>query len=301
MDVIFETDIAELQVHAKDRVRDIYDLPKDKQLVIYTDRITAFGYELDKPIPLRGAVLHQISLYWILKFTHMAGHNIVAYQMKTFPPELQRYEKILSGRSIIVQNLKSMPLLFKVIGNLSGEDWKTYKATERVGGRLLPKGIPEAGRLASPMLVVEPLGDFTRNEFEDTNKWAQRMFGQQNFKTLEDICLSVFGVARNYAAARGLIIADASFEFALFDGKPYFVSPVMTLETATYWPLDGYKAGQPQPDYEKQPIYDWLKVEGWREGEAFPPLPGDVIKEVMRREREIFNIMTGKVAKENSD
>ena len=301
MDVVFESVIPELELVTRDAVRDIYNLPQDKQLIVYTDRITAFGYELDKPIPLRGVVLHQISLFWIQKFAHMAGFNLVTQQFKKYPDMLQPHEKILAGRSLIVQPLKQMPLRFRVIGNLYGEDYKTYKATERVGGRLLPKGIQECGRLADAMLVVEPVGDMTRIDTEDMNKWAQRMYGPQNYKTLEDICLSVFGVARNYAAARGLIIAESSFEFALFDGQPYFIGQVMTPETTSYWPLAGFKAGQPQPDYEKQPMYDWLKAEGWKENEAMPPLTKEVVNDVMRREREIFNIMTGKVAKPTND
>ena len=297
MDVLFASEIPELELVGRGEVCDIYALPEGKQLLIYTDRVTAHGYELDKPIPLRGVVLHQISLYWTQKFAHMAGHNIVAHTVKKFPAILQPHEKMLSGRSLVIQPLKQLPLRFRVIGSLSGEDWKTYKDSGKICGRMLPKGIPECGHLANPMLVIEPAGELSINEGEDMTKWAQRMYGPHNYKTLEDICYSVFGVARNYAAARGIIIAESSFEFALFDGKPYFVAQVMTPETTVYWPQEGFKAGQPQPDYEKQAIYEWLRAEGWSDGNMLPELPKNVIGEVIKRERELFNVMTGKVAK----
>lgn len=296
MEVVVETDIPELELIERDEVRDIYALSRDKHLIVYTDRISIGGCRLDKPISLRGVVLHQISLYWMQKFSHMAKHTLVADQFKKFPPVLQPYEKILTGRSMIVQVLKKMPLNFQVIGNVSGKNWEAYKETGRVKGRLLPKGLKESDRLANPMLLVTT-EELSMPENEDMIKWAQRMYGPQRFKTLEDICLSVFGVARNYAAARGIIIAESSFEFALFDGNPFFIGQVMTPETTLFWSQDDFVPGQVQPDFEKQAIYEWLAGEGWSDGMALPSMPKEVVDDVMRRERQIFNVMTGKVAK----
>ena len=297
MEVVFESQINELELVAQDEIRDIYALPKDKELIVYTDRISMFGYELDKPIPYRGLMLNQISLYWINKFAHMANHNIVAHQVKRFPPELHPYEAVLSGRSVIVQKLKTLPLFFRVIGSVEGEDWKSYQETGKVGGRLLPRGLRESDRLENPIFLVAPSEDLSKHEIDDMNKWAQRMYGQKLYATIEEIGLSVFGVARNYAGARGLTIANAAFEFALHDGNPYFVNQVMTPEVATFWSSETFSRGAIQPRYEKEPLYNWLKAEGWRDDQPLPEVPSLVVSEASKRYRTIFDIMTGKIAK----
>lgn len=301
MEVVFESQINELELVAQDEIRDIYALPHDKELIVYTDRISMFGYELDKPIPYRGLMLNQISLYWMNKFSHMAGHNIVAHQVKKFPPELHQYEKVLSGRSVIVQNLKTLPIYFRVIGNVGGEDWKTYKETGKLGHRLLSKGLHESDRLENPVFLPTPSEDLARYEIDDMSRWAQRMYGPKLYVTLEEIGLSVFGVARNYAAPRGLIIANTVFEFALFEGNPYFINQVMTPETSTFWSGETFERGHAQPRYEKEPLLNWLAAEGWQDNQPLPEVPQSVVNETSQRYRLIYDIMTGKIAKEKGE
>ena len=300
MEIVTKTKIKGLlPVPSQDGVRDIYALPQDKQLIVYTDRTPVYDDILDQPVPYRGVVLNQISLYWIKKFTHMVGNTLVARQ--PLPEEALPYASMLEGRSLIVQKLKPLPLVFRVVGNLFGDDWDEYLETSRLGTRLLAKGMKESDRLENPVLLISFAGDLSTQDVDDMQKWAQRMYGQKLFTTLEEICLSIFGVARNYALARGMIIADTKFEFSLFEGNPYIINDVMTPDSSTFWPNEGFVRGRPQPSYDKQGLYDWLQKHGWVEGQPFPKISPGILTETSKRYREIFDVMTGKIVKKGED
>lgn len=293
MEVVTNTQIADLPLVAQDEVRDMYQLSQQKKLIVYTDRMHVNGELLEFPIPYRGAILNQISLYWKNKFTHLIGHNLIAQQVTKFPDNLQPYSKILNGRSVIVQELRELPLYFKVIGNLVGDEWDMYKKTQRINGRLLPKGIREGHRLENAVVTAYPGEALRKQPIDDINKWAQRMFGPMLFKTIEDACLSIYGVARNYAAARGVIIADAMFEFGLHEGTPYIINEVMTPESSTFWSGENFVPSEKQPSLDKQPLLDWYAQRNKADGQS--AVPQDVIKEVSKRHHAIYQLMTGKV------
>ncbi len=296
MEVVTETKITELPLAFQDDVRDVYTLPRQQQLVVYTDRMPLRGSVLNKPVPFRGFVLNQITLYWVNRFTHLVGHNIVAQQFERFPQELRAHAAALKGRSVITQTLKPLPLRFRVVGNLAGDDWREYRETRRVGGRLLGRGLQEADRLEQPVLIPVPNPELARLEIDDIGKWAQRMYGPKLFSTLEDICLSIFGVARNYAAPRGIIIADTWFEFALHEGTPYIINQVMTPDSSSYWPVEGFAPGGPQPSLEKQELLDWLDLMGWNADQPLPEVHKELLSETTKKYRMIFDVMTGRVA-----
>lgn len=301
MQVVMQTALPGLAKPVRDEVRDIYDLQQKKQLIVYTDRMAVSGQILKKPIPYRGVMFTQISLYWISKFTHLVGHNLVAQAVQRFPQEFQSQAALLKGRSVIVQQLRDLPLKFRVVGNLAGADWSSYQKNRMVGGKTLRIGLRESDRLETPILIVTPTGDMSRQRIDDIEKWARRMYGQMLYKDLVDISLAIFGVARNYAAKRGLIIADSAFEFAVHEGTPYIINNVLNPETTTYWSKETFKPGQTQPSFDRQPLQDWLAAQGWDSSQPLPEIPKEIISETSRRYREIFNIMTGKVALPDKD
>ena len=301
MQVVMQTNLPGLTKPVRDDVRDIYELQQKKQLIVYTDRMSIAGRILNKPIPYRGIIFTQISLYWISKFNHLVGHNIVAQALQRFPTEFQSQASLLKGRSVIVQKLRELPLKFRVIGNLSGAEWRSYQKNRIVGGKTLRIGLRESDRLENPILILEPTGDMSRQPIDDIDKWARRMYGQTMYKDLVDISLAVFGVARNYAAKRGLIIADSAFEFAVHEGTPYIINNVLNPETTTYWSKETFKPGQPQLAFDRQPLQNWLASQGWDCSQPLPEIPQEIIAEISRRYREVFNVMTGKVAVPGKD
>ena len=295
MEIVMQTALSGLELASRDDVHDIYVLPQEKQLVVYTDRMAVSGQALDNPVPYRGVMFSQISLYWMNKFTHLVGNNLVAQAVERFPQGFQAHAAQLKGRSVIAQKLRLLPMTFRVIGNLIGAEWQAYKETRIVGGKSLPKGLREGDRIENPIMIVLPSAEILNRGVDDPTKWAQRMFGPMLFKNLEDICLSIYGVARGYAGRRGIVIADTHFEFGVHEGTPYIIGDVMTPETSTYWSADTLTPGQPQAGMDRKPLLDWLAAEGWESPQPLPEVPQEVIAETSKRCRAIFDVMTGKI------
>ncbi|MDR2727478.1 MAG: phosphoribosylaminoimidazolesuccinocarboxamide synthase [Deltaproteobacteria bacterium] len=276
---------------AQDKSRDIHTLSDTSQLVVYTDRLYAYDAEMLEIVPDKGIMLNQISNYWMHRFTHLAG-NYLAAPEEGLPEALLPYASALAGRCAIVRKLKPLPFQFLTIGSLGGSDWQAYKETGMVRGQFLPRGLQESERMDQVVMIPISTNDTENND--DGRRRAQRLLGQKLFTDVEEVCLSVFGVARNYAAARGLSIADARFEFGLVGGNICMINEVMTPDVATYWPGDPIP-GEPQPVFERQNMYSWLKVQRWNPKQPPPSLPDLLIKEVVKRYRVVCDIMTGKV------
>ncbi len=296
MQIVLKSAVPSLRLSYADEDHDYYDLPQDKQLIVYTDRMAVRGKTLGQPIPYKGIMFNQISLYWANKFPHLVGHNLVAQGIERFPAALQAHASLLKGRSFIAQKLRQLPLKFRVIGSLAGKDWQAYQESRIVGGQSLPRGLRESQPIEKAILSVIPTSPNAASlGISDPAKWAQRMFGPVLYKKIEDICLSIFGVARSYAARRGIYIADTMFEFGLHEGNPYLINDVMTPNTSTYWSAERFVLGRPQPLLDRQPLEEWLAAQGWNPSLPLPEIPQEIMAEVSRRYRAIFDVMTGKV------
>jgi len=297
MQVVHISNLPGMNRSSYDEGHDYYDLPQQKQLVIHTDRLAVQGKPLSQPIPFKGVIFNQISLYWANKFPHLVGHNLVAQAMTRFPPAFHAHAAQLKGRSVIVQRLRELPLKFRVIGNVFGDDWLSYQKNRTVGGSSVPRGLKESARMERPVLSVIPTNsNVVEQGSPEAYKWGQRMLGNVLFKKIEDISLSIFAVARNYAAKRGILIADTVFEFGLHEGNPYLINDVLTPSTSTYWSAEGFEPGQPQPLMDRQPVLNWLSAQEWEPSQPCPPLPQPLLADISNRYRTIFNVMTGKIA-----
>jgi phosphoribosylaminoimidazole-succinocarboxamide synthase len=226
------------------------------------------------------------------RFTHLVGNYLAPQEGEGLPQALLPYASALAGRYAVARKLKPLPFQFLTIGSLGGSDWQAYKEAGIVRGQYLPRGLQESERMDQVVMIPLSTNDMDRND--DGRKRAQRLLGQKLFTDVEETCLSVFGVARNYAAARGLAIADARFEFGLADGTLCLINEVMTPDVATYWPGDPIP-GESQPVFERQNMYGWLKVQRWNPKLPPPALPDMLIKEVVKRYRDVCDVMTGKV------
>ena len=297
MSVVMQSAIPGLTLLSQDGVHDVYALPQQKQLVVYTDRMTVSGQLLGAAIPYRGLMFSQITLYWLTRFKHLVGHNLVTRSIERFPREAIPYAAMLKGRSAISQKLKELPLAFRVIGNLTGAEWRSYQETRTVAGKSLSRGLRESDWLEKPIMIIVPTSsDISKQDMGDISKWTQRMYGPVLYKKIEDICLSIFSVARGYAARRGLVIADTFFEFGLHEGTPYIINDVMTPERSTYWSAAAFAAGPPQMRWDRQPLLEWLAAQGWKKNQPLPEIPPDIISAISSRCRAIYDVMAGKVA-----
>ena len=283
--------LKEFPLVAQDRSRDILNLSDTSLLVVYTDRLFANEVEMQETVPGKGVMLNQISNFWMNRFSHLVG-NYLYPEEERLPEALRPHSSAIAGRYAIVRKIKPLPFQFLTIGSLGGNDWQTYKETGLVRGQSLPRGLQESERLEPVVMIPIPASDTDRTD--DGRKRALRLLGQKLFTEVEEACMSVFGVARNYAAARGLSIADARFEFGLVNGSLCLINEAMTPDVATYWPGDPVP-GETQPIFDRQNMYSWLKVQRWNPKQPPPSLPELLIKELVKRYQTIHEVMTGKV------
>ena len=283
------------------KVRDIYDAG-DNLLMVATDRISAFDYILPDEIPFKGEVLNRISAFWFEKFADLVPNHLVSIDTADFPGEFGDYRDYLTGRAMLVKKAKTIPIECIVRGYLTGSGKKTYDENGTVCGIKLPDGLVEASKLPEPLFTPSTkaeLGDHDENISFDR---CVEIVGEDIATQIRDLSLKIYTAAAEYAATRGIIIADTKFEFGIIDGKVTLIDECLTPDSSRFWPSSTYEEGKVQPSYDKQFVRNWLKANWDMTGEP-PHLPADVIEETSKKYREAFSIITGsafKSMKENA-
>ncbi len=282
----------ELRPDSHGKVRDIYDCG-DSLLMVASDRISAFDYILPDEIPSKGEVLTRVSAFWFEKFADIIPNHLITMDVSEYPEEYQRYAAYLAGRSMLVKKAEPLPIECIVRGYLTGSGKKTYDADRTVCGITLPDGLTEASKIAEPIFTPSTkaeLGDHDENiSFERCCDIVGRDMAEQ----LRDASLRIYAAAADYAATRGIIIADTKFEFGLIDGQLTLIDECLTPDSSRFWPAEGYAPGHVQPSYDKQFVRDWLKANWDMVGEP-PHLPADIIKGTSERYQEAFEIICAK-------
>ncbi len=282
----------ELRPDSHGKVRDIYDCG-DSLLMVASDRISAFDYILPDEIPSKGEVLTRVSAFWFEKFADIIPNHLITMDVASYPEEYQRYAAYLAGRSMLVKKAEPLPIECIVRGYLTGSGKKTYDADRTVCGITLPDGLTEASKIAEPIFTPSTkaeLGDHDENiSFERCCDIVGRDMAEQ----LRDASLKIYAAAADYAATRGIIIADTKFEFGLIDGQLTLIDECLTPDSSRFWPAEGYAPGHVQPSYDKQFVRDWLKANWDMVGEP-PHLPADIIKGTSERYQEAFEIICAK-------
>ena len=273
------------------KVRDIYDCG-DSLLMVASDRISAFDYILPDEIPFKGEVLNCISAFWFDKFADLVPNHIISTDPATFPAEFADYADYLAGRAMLVK--KAEPIMIECIvrGYLTGSGKKTYDEDRTVCGIKLPEGLVEASKLPEPIFTPSTkaaLGDHDENISYER---CVEIVGEDIASQIRDLSLKIYTAAAEYAATRGIIIADTKFEFGVIDGKVTLIDECLTPDSSRFWPADSYEEGKVQPSYDKQYVRNWLKANWDFEGDA-PELPAEVIEGTSARYREAFEIITG--------
>ena len=276
---------------SRGKVRDIYDAGENL-LMVATDRISAFDFILPDEIPFKGEVLNRISAFWFDKFADIVPNHLVSIDPADFPEEFAEYRDYLAGRAMLVKKAQTIPIECIVRGYLTGSGKKTYDENGTVCGIQLPEGLTEASKLPEPLFTPSTKAEIGDHDENISFERCCEIVGEDIATQIRDLSLKIYKAAAEYAATRGIIIADTKFEFGVIDGKVTLIDECLTPDSSRFWPAASYAEGKIQPSYDKQFVRNWLKANWDMTGET-PHLPAEVIDGTSERYREVFQIITG--------
>ena len=274
------------------KVRDVYDLG-DALLIVATDRISAFDVIMPNGIPDKGRILTALSLFWFGKFRQSFENHLIASEVHDYPTNVRPFANQLQGRSMLVKKAKVVPIECVARGYLAGSGWKEYQKTQTVCGVELPPGLQQCDKLPRPIFTPatkEEQGHDINISYEQ----AAQLVGEQTAAELRDRTISLYSRAAEYAASRGILIADTKFEFGrLPDGKLILIDEVLTPDSSRFWPADQYEPGKDQPSFDKQFVRNWLEAQPWDKTPPAPCLPEEVVSGTRKRYVEAYEKLTG--------
>ena len=290
---VAETALSDLALVRRGKVRDVYAVDDEHLLVVATDRISAFDCILPTPVERKGEVLTALSRFWFERLSHVTPHHLVTTGVEQMPDAVRRHAETLRGRSMLVRRTEVFPVECVVRGYLAGSGWKDYQRTGEVCGHKLPASLRESDKL--PAAVFTPATK--AEEGHDENISESRMteiVGREVTRQLRDTSLRLYAEAEAYARSRGIIIADTKFEFGRDrEGRIILIDEVLTPDSSRFWPLDEYRAGGPQPSFDKQYVRDYLETLDWDKRPPAPPLPPAVAAATTARYLEAYRLLTG--------
>jgi phosphoribosylaminoimidazole-succinocarboxamide synthase len=290
MKVLRETQFAGLVPSARGKVRDIYDLG-DALLIVATDRLSAFDVILPTPIPDKGRVLSQLSLFWFNLLRDVIPNHVLS--ATDFPAPFDKFKDDLAGRSMIVRNTQPLPIECVVRGYVSGSAWKDYRATGKICGISLPTGLRESDRLPEPIFTPATKAATGHDEnipFEH----AASVIGKELAEKVRAVSLEIYRRAAAYAEPRGVILADTKFEFGLLNNNLIWIDEALTPDSSRFWPAAQYNPGGPQPSFDKQFVRDYLERIRWPKTPPGPELPAEVVAATRAKYREAFRLLVGR-------
>ncbi len=287
---ISQTDFAGLKLLARGKVRDIYDLG-DRLLIVATDRLSAFDVILPTPIPDKGRVLTQLSLFWFERLRGIVPHHVL--NASDFQGELAPYSETLRGRSMVVRRTQPVPIECVARGYISGSGWKDYRATGKICGIPLPAGLKESDKLPQPIFTPATKATTGHDENISFEQTASQI-GESLATRLRDITLEVYLRASEFAAERGIIIADTKLEFGIDNGELVWIDEALTPDSSRFWPADQYAPGKAQPSFDKQYVRDYLERIGWSKQPPAPALPAEVVNGTRAKYRDAYKRLTGR-------
>jgi phosphoribosylaminoimidazole-succinocarboxamide synthase len=290
MRVIRETHFSGITPAARGKVRDIYDLG-DKLLIVATDRLSAFDVVLPTPIPDKGRVLTQLSLFWFNLLKDVVPNHVLS--ATDFPSPFDSHKDDLAGRSMVVRKTQPLPIECVVRGYVSGSGWKDYCATGKICGIALPVGLHESDRLPQPIFTPATKAATGHDENISFDQ-AASLVGRELAERVRAISLEIYGRASAYAEPRGILLADTKFEFGLLHNDLIWIDEALTPDSSRFWPAAQYKPGGPQPSFDKQFVRDYLERVQWSKTPPGPELPPDVVAATRAKYREAYRILAGR-------
>jgi phosphoribosylaminoimidazole-succinocarboxamide synthase len=292
LNTIFETDLPGLPLHARGKVRDVYSAG-DHLLIVATDRLSAFDCILPTPIPDKGRVLTQMTIFWLDLLRDLVPNHFVSARVDDYPPEFHRYRDQLEGRSMLVRRAHMIDFECVARGYLSGSGWKDYQRTSAVCGISLPTGLLESSRLPEPIFTPATKA-LTGHDENVSLLEVTAKIGRDLAERLRTLTLGIYRHAADYAATRGILIADTKFEFGFIGEILTLADEVLTPDSSRFWPADTYRPGGPQPSYDKQYVRDYLESIHWNKQPPAPELPPEVVQRTSDKYRDAYRALTGR-------
>lgn len=289
---IFETNIPELKLVTRGKVRDIYEVD-DKVLVVATDRLSAFDSVLATPIPLKGVILTQMANFWFEYTKDLLPNHLITSELSEMGHGLDEHTEMLAGRSMLVKRAEVLKVECVVRGYLVGSGYKEYTEKGSVCGIDLPRGLQNGSRLPEPIFTPSTKADRGHDE-NISFEVAVDIIGQENAEKVRDASLAIYKAAAEYALSRGIIIADTKFEFGIADGELILIDEVLTPDSSRFWPEDSYTPGKAQLSFDKQFVRDYLEAIGWDKNPPGPALPEKVTSKTTEKYLDAFKRLTGK-------
>jgi len=293
MAALHESSLTSLKFLHRGKVRDIYEVDDQHLLIVQTDRLSAFDVILPTPVPGKGEVLTTLSNFWFAKL----GHVIPNHLSGIAPEEVVQTEADraqVKGRAFVVKRLKPLPIEAIVRGYLVGSGWKDYKKTGAVCGIALPAGLQEAQKLPQPLFTPSTKAAVGEHDENISFEEAKKLLGVARAEEVRNATLALYTEAADYAATRGIIIADTKFEFGTDDaGKMYLIDEALTPDSSRFWPADQYQVGSNPPSYDKQFVRDWLESTGWNKQPPAPAAPADVLQKTSDKYHEALRRLIG--------
>jgi len=293
---LLRTRFTDIELFKRGKVRDVYDLG-DHLLVVSTDRISCFDVVLPTGIPYKGEILTQLSLFWFEFTKDVIANHFISAEVSDYPKELHKYSDVLKGRSMLVKKAKTIPVECVVRGYLSGSGWKEYQESQSICGIELPAGLRESDKL--PEVIFTPATkEDVGHDINVTQEFIEKELGKDITQKLREISLALYGKASRYAESKGIIIADTKLEFGLDDGDIILIDEVLTPDSSRFWPKGEYKAGGPQPSFDKQFVRDYLETLDWDKTPPAPKLPEDIVKKTSEKYLQALKMLIGKKTNE---
>ncbi len=286
-----ETTLADLPLYRRGKVRDTYDLG-DSLLMVASDRISAYDVVLPSTIPLKGAILTQLSRFWFQRTTTIFPNHLISADIREFPESLHRYTDQLRGRGMIVRKAERIDVECVVRGHIAGSAWAEYSKSGTICGELMPEGLRQADRLPEPIFTPAIKND-TGHDENISILMLSRVVGEDLAQSLEEASKALYQTAADVARRKGIIIADTKFEFGFVDGQLTLIDEMVTPDSSRFWNSSTYEPGKDQPSFDKQYVRDWLTEVGWDRQPPGPALPPEVIAGTGRRYHEAFKRLTG--------
>jgi len=297
MPALYATSIQSLPLLSKGKVRDVYALGDDKLLMITTDRLSAFDVVMGQPIPEKGIVLNQMANFWFEKLADVIPNHLTGIDPRSVV--LANEVDQVQDRSVVAKRLKPILVEAVVRGYLAGSGWKDYKETGKVCGIVLPEGLENAQKLPEPIFTPAAKAEMGEHDKNISFDKVIEMIGENLANQMREVSIRLYKAASEYAATRGIIIADTKFEFGLDNaGQLVLMDEILTADSSRFWPAETYYVGSNPPSYDKQFVRDWLEtaiVDGklWPKTAPAPALPTDVINKTAEKYREALSRLTG--------
>ena len=289
---VYETNVPELELLGRGKVRDVYAIDDEHLLIVATDRISAFDVVLPDPIPGKGAVLTRLSRFW---FSRIAGvrHHLAPLGVEDVVTDARTRASIAS-QAMVVRRLAPLPVEAIARGYIIGSGWKDYQRTGAVCGVGLPPGLRQADKLPEIIFTPSTKAEAGAHDENIDFEAAARLIGRGLAERVRDVTIRVYREAADFAAARGVLIADTKFEFAVdADGELVLIDEVLTPDSSRFWPADRYAPGTSPPSFDKQFVRDYLETLGWDKTPPAPALPAEIVEQTARKYREAFDRITG--------